>query len=155
MIPLFWSRSISAYSNRNLESQGTDRGIHSQYPLASVTGTDISPIQPSWYVNKFPAPPLQSYLRFESITHMATQVLHVKPDTRVPTNCKFEVDDIEEDWIHSDNYFDYIHMRSLSGAIKDWPRLLEQSYKLVSRHLTRPSCFSSFNLTFIGFFIGP
>ena len=51
LVPLF----NTPYSNRNLERiKGTDRGTHSQYPLASVTGTDISPIQPSWYVKKFP-----------------------------------------------------------------------------------------------------
>ena len=70
MISLFWSRySISAESESG-EGQGTDRGMHSQYPLASVTGTDISPIQPSWYVNR-PDSQSEAARVFESVTHYA------------------------------------------------------------------------------------
>lgn len=46
----------------------------------------------------------------------------------VPPNCKFEVDDMEEEWTYKDNYFDFIHMRSMSGSFKDWPKVLKQAY---------------------------
>lgn len=51
----------------------------------------------------------------------------------VPGNLKFEVDDVEEDWTYEDGYFDYIHMRSLSGSIVDWPNLLKNAVKYVLR----------------------
>jgi len=47
----------------------------------------------------------------------------------VPSNVKFEVDDVEEEWTYKDNYFDYIHMRSLCGSIANWERLLRNAYR--------------------------
>jgi hypothetical protein len=46
----------------------------------------------------------------------------------VPPNVVFEVDDIEAEWCFS-RPFDYIHCRYLTGAISDWPRLMEQAFK--------------------------
>ncbi|TEA17859.1 Secondary metabolism regulator LAE1 [Colletotrichum sidae] len=36
-----------------------------------------------------------------------------------PPNVRFEVDDLEEDWIYS-RKFDYIHSRMMNGCIADW-----------------------------------
>ncbi|RDW58231.1 S-adenosyl-L-methionine-dependent methyltransferase-10 [Coleophoma cylindrospora] len=49
----------------------------------------------------------------------------------IPPNLEFEVDDCEDDWNRKTN-FDYIHIRSLSGAIKDWPRLLAQVFEYLN-----------------------
>lgn len=49
----------------------------------------------------------------------------------VPPNCQFEVDDIEEPWTFQ-RPFDYIHSRWLAGAIRDWPRLVQQCYDHVA-----------------------
>lgn len=47
----------------------------------------------------------------------------------MPPNCRFMVDDIESDWpFREDEKFDYIHARSLCGAIRDWGRLFGQCY---------------------------
>ncbi|KAF8446835.1 TAM domain methyltransferase [Terfezia claveryi] len=46
----------------------------------------------------------------------------------VPSNVKFEVDDMEEQWTYPKNHFQYIHMRSLSGSFKDWDKILKQAY---------------------------
>ncbi|EFR01927.1 UMTA [Nannizzia gypsea CBS 118893] len=43
----------------------------------------------------------------------------------VPPNVQFEVDDVENDWAHS-NPFDYIHCRFMASSIRDWPRLFRQ-----------------------------
>ncbi|KAK7706430.1 hypothetical protein SLS57_009664 [Botryosphaeria dothidea] len=45
----------------------------------------------------------------------------------VPQNVKFEVDDVEADWLYS-SPFDYIHCRFMAGAIKDWPHLMRQCF---------------------------
>ncbi|KAI5787970.1 UMTA methyltransferase family protein [Pyronema domesticum] len=47
----------------------------------------------------------------------------------VPPNCKFEVDDFEADWPHPHDTFDVVHARTLSGSVKDWPKLHEQAFK--------------------------
>ncbi|EXF85550.1 TAM domain methyltransferase [Colletotrichum fioriniae PJ7] len=47
----------------------------------------------------------------------------------VPPNVHFIVDDVEADWLYPDDSIDYIHVRNMAPAIKDWPRLLSQAYK--------------------------
>lgn len=78
---------------------GTGTGIWAvefadQYPEASVTGTDLSPIQPSL----------------------------------VPPNCKFIVDDFEDDWVFQQK-FDFIHGRMLVGGMKSPKSLFQEAYE--------------------------
>jgi len=47
----------------------------------------------------------------------------------VPANCKFELDDVEEDWLWPPNSFDFIHARDFLLSIRDWPRLVSQCYE--------------------------
>ncbi|KAH0430084.1 methyltransferase domain-containing protein [Colletotrichum camelliae] len=45
----------------------------------------------------------------------------------VPTNCKFHVDDYEDDWTYrEEERFDYIHGRALSGTSSDWARFYDR-----------------------------
>ncbi|KAF2425830.1 S-adenosyl-L-methionine-dependent methyltransferase [Tothia fuscella] len=46
----------------------------------------------------------------------------------VPPNVRFEVDDMEEEWVYS-SPFDYIHGRYPAGAIREWPALMRQAYR--------------------------
>lgn len=48
----------------------------------------------------------------------------------VPPNLEFVVDDVEDDW--TGQPFDYIHIRMLAGAIKDWSRLLSQAFEYLN-----------------------
>jgi hypothetical protein len=56
---------------------------------------------------------------------------------RVPPNCRFEIDDIEMPWTLDADNFDFIHARDLLLSVRDWPRLIQQSYEYVSTHLPR------------------
>ncbi|KAF8471771.1 putative TAM domain methyltransferase [Kalaharituber pfeilii] len=47
----------------------------------------------------------------------------------VPPNCRFEVEDMEAEWPYEKNYFDMIHIRTLSGCVNDWDFVLRQAYK--------------------------
>ncbi|KAK1515772.1 TAM domain methyltransferase [Colletotrichum costaricense] len=47
----------------------------------------------------------------------------------VPPNVHFTVDDVEADWLHAPNSVDYVHVRNMAPALKDWPRLLSQAYR--------------------------
>lgn len=58
---------------------------------------------------------------------IGTDVSPIQPSW-VPPNLKFEIDDMEETWTYPDNHFDYIHMRSLSGAFANWDAVLAQAY---------------------------
>lgn len=61
---------------------------------------------------------------------LGTDLSPIQP-TWVPPNLKFEVDDCEAEWTYPDNYFDYIHIRTLTGCIKDWNRLYTQAMRYV------------------------
>jgi len=45
----------------------------------------------------------------------------------VPPNVHFEVDDVEKEWTYSQK-FDFIHVRALNGALKDWPALVKRVF---------------------------
>ena len=47
--------------------------------------------------------------------------------SRVPANVKFEIDDCEAQWTWP-TPFDYIHVRYLSAAVADWPKLAGQIF---------------------------
>ncbi|KAF4996947.1 hypothetical protein FDECE_12270 [Fusarium decemcellulare] len=49
--------------------------------------------------------------------------------TWVPPNVKFEIDDATLTWTYKDNYFDFVHIRYLFGAIKDWTALFKEGYR--------------------------
>jgi SAM-dependent methyltransferase len=59
---------------------------------------------------------------------LGTDLSPIQP-TWVPPNVKFYIDDAESEWVYSsDEQFDLIHSRGLSGSINDWDRLVQQSY---------------------------
>ncbi|KAF6836797.1 methyltransferase domain-containing protein [Colletotrichum musicola] len=45
----------------------------------------------------------------------------------VPPNVRFEVDDLDNEWIYS-KPFDYIHIRGMSGSVRNWPELLKKCF---------------------------
>ncbi|KAK0390738.1 hypothetical protein NLU13_0241 [Sarocladium strictum] len=47
----------------------------------------------------------------------------------VPPNVRFEIDDATNEWMFPKDHFDFIHARTLAGAIQDWPGLLRQCYE--------------------------
>ncbi|KAM7200679.1 S-adenosyl-L-methionine-dependent methyltransferase [Naviculisporaceae sp. PSN 640] len=50
----------------------------------------------------------------------------------VPPNVQFQIDDATLPWTFPPSHFDFIHARTLGGAIQDWPSLISQIYT----HLT-------------------
>ncbi|KIL86599.1 hypothetical protein FAVG1_10429 [Fusarium avenaceum] len=47
----------------------------------------------------------------------------------VPPNVHFEIADASLPWPWKDNYFDFVHIRYLFGAIHDWPALFHEAYR--------------------------
>ena len=47
----------------------------------------------------------------------------------IPPNCEFEILDVEEPWPLRKDSFDFIHMRDLMFLIRDWPKLVGQSFE--------------------------
>ncbi|KAJ2907253.1 S-adenosyl-L-methionine-dependent methyltransferase [Zalerion maritima] len=52
----------------------------------------------------------------------------VQPQT-IPPNCRFEIDDINKDWTWGENTFDFIHVRMLTGSIRDWDAFYQKCLK--------------------------
>ena len=45
-----------------------------------------------------------------------------------PPNVEYFVDDVEADWTFV-RPFDFVYMRLLGGSIRDWPRLMAQTFQ--------------------------
>ncbi|KAK1727242.1 methyltransferase domain-containing protein [Colletotrichum acutatum] len=45
----------------------------------------------------------------------------------VPANCRFEIDDLEEEWTWTE-LFDFIMIRSMVGSFKSWSDTIKQAY---------------------------
>ncbi|KAF7518594.1 hypothetical protein G7054_g13409 [Neopestalotiopsis clavispora] len=58
---------------------------------------------------------------------LGTDVSPIQPYF-VPTNCRFEVDDVEDEWVYSYK-FDYVHARHMVGSIKNFPALFSMVYE--------------------------
>ena len=49
--------------------------------------------------------------------------------TWLPPNCHFEIDDLEDDWLYREDHFDFVHARELLLAVRNWQRVIEQSFR--------------------------
>ncbi|KAK6840740.1 S-adenosyl-L-methionine-dependent methyltransferase [Apiospora arundinis] len=58
---------------------------------------------------------------------LGTDISPIQPGY-VPPNCRFEVDDLEDEWIWSYK-FDYIHARHMVGSISDFARIFQTIYE--------------------------
>lgn len=66
--------------------------------------------------------------RYPSAEVIGTDLSPIQPSW-VPPNVQFQIDDAESEWTFPKNSFDLIHIRHLSGAIKDWESLYAEAYK--------------------------
>lgn len=58
---------------------------------------------------------------------LGTDLSPIQPEY-VPPNCRFEVDDAEDDWVYSEK-FDFIHSRHMTGSISDFPAMFAKCYE--------------------------
>ncbi|KAB5566167.1 methyltransferase domain-containing protein [Coniochaeta sp. 2T2.1] len=57
---------------------------------------------------------------------LGTDLSPIQPDY-VPSNCSFEIDDAEDEWVYS-HPFDYVHGRYMCAFLKDFPHLFRSIY---------------------------
>ncbi|WAO97126.1 Hypothetical protein NCS54_01483600 [Fusarium falciforme] len=50
----------------------------------------------------------------------------------VPPNLQFEIDDCSQHWNFDNSCFGFIHMRNLTGGIKDWPHVFGEAFRCTS-----------------------
>ena len=89
-----------------------------KYPAAKIIGTDLSPIQPSLCD--------LALLSSNSSFRPSNRNFSVKP------NCRFEIDDAEDDWTYT-NSFDYVHGRLLLSCFNnDFPAVISKAFAALS-----------------------
>jgi trans-aconitate methyltransferase len=65
--------------------------------------------------------------KYPSAVIIGVDTAAVQPEM-VPQNLQFEIDDVENEWVYGHNSCDFIHARELVLSIRDWPRLIRQSF---------------------------
>lgn len=65
--------------------------------------------------------------KFPTARVIGVELAAVQPSW-VPPNVQFEIDDIEDEWEYGRNKFDFIYARNLLLAIRNWDRLVQQSF---------------------------
>jgi hypothetical protein len=66
--------------------------------------------------------------RYPSTEVIGTDLSPCQPQW-IPPNLRFEIDDATQSWTWKENYFNFIHIRYLFGAIKDWNSLCKEAYR--------------------------
>ncbi|CCC14944.1 unnamed protein product [Sordaria macrospora k-hell] len=59
---------------------------------------------------------------------VGTDISPIQP-TWLPPNACFEINDATKQWTYQENYFDFIHLRWLTGVIQDWNALYKEAYR--------------------------
>ena len=67
---------------------------------------------------------------YRSIKIQSATELFIQPSF-VPPNCRFEVDDITNEWTYPEDTFDFIHARSMIGCLPDWTEFYRKAFKYV------------------------
>jgi SAM-dependent methyltransferase len=68
--------------------------------------------------------------KFPNTEVLGIDIAAVQP-AFVPPGVIFEIEDAEEDWLWPSDHFDFVHGRDLLTAIRDWPRLISQAFRVM------------------------
>ncbi|KAI8631077.1 S-adenosyl-L-methionine-dependent methyltransferase [Xylariaceae sp. FL1651] len=63
--------------------------------------------------------------RYPDATILGIDLSPIQP-TSVPPNVSFQIDDVEDTWVH-DNDYDFIHMRESSGYMRSTPTVIQSA----------------------------
>ncbi|KAL0465249.1 S-adenosyl-L-methionine-dependent methyltransferase [Neurospora intermedia] len=65
---------------------------------------------------------------FPNCNVIGTDISPIQPSW-VPPNIRFEIDDYNKEWTYKPDFFDFIHVRWLSGTVKDWLAFYKDAYR--------------------------
>ncbi|KAK3400620.1 S-adenosyl-L-methionine-dependent methyltransferase [Sordaria brevicollis] len=67
--------------------------------------------------------------QFPNCTVMGTDISPIQPSW-VPPNVRFEIEDYNKvPWTYKSDFFDFIHLRWLTGTVKDWSTFYQEAYR--------------------------
>ncbi|PNP74634.1 hypothetical protein FNYG_11970 [Fusarium nygamai] len=106
--------SVDLTSKKGYDYCITDRLVLCQKVLDVGTGTGIWAIE---FADRHP-----------NVEIVGTDLSPCQPEW-VPPNVRFEIDDAALEWTWGPDEFDFIHIRYIFGAIKDWSALFSEAYR--------------------------
>ncbi|KAF6812571.1 methyltransferase [Colletotrichum musicola] len=65
--------------------------------------------------------------KFPSAEVIGVDISPIQPGW-VPTNCRFQIDDFEQEWTWPQDHFDFVHARNLEGCFTDLSKILKEIY---------------------------
>ncbi|KDN66160.1 putative methyltransferase [Colletotrichum sublineola] len=65
--------------------------------------------------------------KYPSADVIGVDISPIQPEW-VPSNCKFQIDDFEQEWTWPVDHFDLIHGRNLEACISDVPKFFKQAF---------------------------
>jgi SAM-dependent methyltransferase len=68
--------------------------------------------------------------KYQSATIVGVDESPIQPHW-VPPNVQFEIDDVNKPWLYTDSSFDFVHIRQMAGMISDWPKLLQEAFRVL------------------------
>ncbi|KAG7434936.1 Secondary metabolism regulator LAE1 [Fusarium oxysporum f. sp. raphani] len=108
-----WAMDVGMYkTHQGGASELLIMGSADKHPESEVLGVDLSPIQPGMYV----------------LLWNTDSLITEGHKSRVPLNCSFEIDDLEDDWTFK-HQFDFIFIRSMIASFKSWPDILSKAFE--------------------------
>ncbi|KAJ4287420.1 hypothetical protein N0V88_007692 [Collariella sp. IMI 366227] len=114
--PAQWAQAVSAVqAMRKAFSEGEGDAGEVEKVLDIGTGTGI------WAMDMADMYP--------NTTFIGTDISPIQPGW-VPPNLFFEHEDMAQPWSFADNSFDFVHMRYLFGAVRDWNQLFQEAYRV-------------------------
>ncbi|KAH7037210.1 S-adenosyl-L-methionine-dependent methyltransferase [Microdochium trichocladiopsis] len=66
--------------------------------------------------------------RYPGSTIMGIDISKIQSSV-VPGNVRYLIADIEQPWEMADDYADFVHMRDITGGIRNWPGLVSQAFR--------------------------
>ncbi|KAH7635873.1 S-adenosyl-L-methionine-dependent methyltransferase, partial [Sordaria sp. MPI-SDFR-AT-0083] len=66
--------------------------------------------------------------KFPNCNVIGTDISPIQPGW-APPNVRFEIDDYNKEWTYNSNFFDFIHLRWLSGTVRDWSAFYKEAYR--------------------------
>ncbi|KAL7755837.1 hypothetical protein ACKLNR_014364 [Fusarium oxysporum f. sp. zingiberi] len=108
-----WATDVGMYkTHQGGASELLIMGSADEHPEAEVLGVDLSPIQPDMY----------------ALLWNTDSLVTERHQSRVPPNCRFEIDDLEDEWTFK-HPFDFIFIRSMIASFKSWPDILAKAFE--------------------------
>lgn len=76
---------------------------------------------------------------YPSASILGVDLSPIQPEW-VPPNVCFMADDVEASWLEGENFYDYVHGRHITPAIKDFPALVHKAYKCAPFLANKDTC---------------